>query len=74
MTGMELLDADATVADVNFMLTLYRFKLNVFPIKAYKKSFRSSPKDMDRTFFLSRTIAIGRRRSDAAAMRQKMKT
>ena len=30
MTGMELLDADATVADVNFMLTLYRFKLNVF--------------------------------------------
>jgi hypothetical protein len=30
MTGMELLDADATVADVHFMLTLYRFKLNVF--------------------------------------------
>ena len=30
VTRMELLDADATVADVNFMLTLYRFKLNVF--------------------------------------------
>lgn len=30
MTGKELLAADATVADVNFMLTLYRFKLNVF--------------------------------------------
>jgi hypothetical protein len=28
-TGMELLVADPTVADVNLRLTLYRFKLNV---------------------------------------------
>jgi hypothetical protein len=28
-TGMALVVADATVADVNFRLTLYRFRLNV---------------------------------------------
>jgi hypothetical protein len=29
-TGMELEVAEATVADVNFRLKLYRFRLNVF--------------------------------------------